>query len=310
MNHYPVLLNEVLQYVDTGTGSLFIDATVGAGGHTKALLQKNPKARVLAFDRDSETLAELEKELRELKLIDRVVLVHSNYADAEEMAVRHGFTQVAGIILDLGFSSMQLDQQERGFSFQNNGPLDMRFDRKQKLTAADVLNSYQEHELAEIFKSYGEENFSKKIARAVVVQRQATPFSTSDEILHIIKRVLPGPIKHKAHDSARRIFQALRIEVNSELDNLKKALPVLTSLLAPKGRLAVISFHSLEDRIVKNYFYEQAKDCTCPPDFPQCICGTEPVLKVLTRKVVTATEKELAENSRSKSAKLRVAEKF
>lgn len=310
MKHYPVLLKEVLELVNASQGSLFVDATVGAGGHTKAILTLNPKARVMGLDKDNETLGELKDELAQAKLLDRVVLIHSSYANIAEVASQNGFGKVSGIILDLGFSSMQLDDQGRGFSFQSNGPLDMRYDRKQKLTAAEVLNSYQEHELAEIFKKYGEENFSKKIARSVVVQRQSTPFSTADEVVHIIKAALPGSVRHKANDSIRRIFQALRIEVNHELEDLEKALPQMLKLLEPHGRLAIISFHSLEDRIVKNFFIEQAKDCVCPPDFPQCVCGKEPELKIITKKPVVASESELAENSRSKPAKLRVAEKI
>ncbi len=310
MTHYPVLLNEVLQYVGAKTGSLFIDATIGAGGHTKALLKQNKKARVLGLDRDAETLALLEKDLKKEKLLPRVKLVHSNFANLGEVAARENFSEVSGIILDLGFSSMQLDDAQRGFSFQSSGPLDMRMDRQQALTAADVLNKYQEEKLAEIFKKYGEENFSKRIAREVVVRRKNSPFSTTDEVLSLVKSALPKPVKHKASDSARRIFQAIRIEVNAELKNLEKALPEAFKLLAPAGRLVVISFHSLEDRIVKNFFNELAKGCICPPEFPYCVCGKDPAGKILTRKPITATEQELAENTRSKPAKLRAIEKI
>jgi 16S rRNA (cytosine1402-N4)-methyltransferase len=310
MTHYPVLLEEVLQYVGAKSGSSFIDCTVGAGGHTKALLKLNGKAKVLGLDRDSETLQVLGTELKRDGLSDRAKLVHSNYVDAGSVAPREGFSEVSGIILDLGFSSMQLDDPERGFSFQSNGPLDMRMDRKQPLTAADVLNKYQEEKLAEIFKAYGEENFSKRIARQVVVHRKVSPLSNTDEVVRIIRQSLPAPVRHKANDSARRIFQAIRIEVNGELKALEKALPDMVKLLAPGGRLVVISFHSLEDRIVKNFFNELAKGCVCPPDFPQCVCGHDPVVKILTKKPVTASQAELGENPRSKPAKLRAAEKI
>jgi 16S rRNA (cytosine1402-N4)-methyltransferase len=310
MTHYPVLLNEVLQYVGAEDGSSFIDATVGAGGHSRALLKQNQKAKVLGLDRDSETLDQLERELKREKLSSRMVLAHANYADVGKVAAREGFSEASGIILDLGFSSMQLDDPQRGFSFQGAGPLDMRFDRKQQLTAADILNKYQEEKLAEIFKKYGEENFSKRIARQVVVHRKDAPLSGTDEVVRLIRDALPAPVKHKAADSARRIFQAIRIEVNGELASLERALPEMLKLLAPNGRLVVISFHSLEDRIVKNFFNEQARGCICPPDFPHCVCGKSPVMRILTKKPVTASDAELAENPRSKPAKLRAAEKI
>jgi 16S rRNA (cytosine1402-N4)-methyltransferase len=310
MTHYPVLLEEVLQYVNAAEGTSFIDATVGAGGHARAILKQNKKARVLGLDRDAETLAQLQKEFKSEKLSSRVSLVHSNYADVSKVAAREGFSEVSGILLDLGFSSMQLDDPARGFSFQGDGPLDMRFDRKQQLTAAEVLNKYQEEKLAEIFKAYGEENFSKRIARQVVVHRKVSPLSAASEVLSLIRQALPAPVRHKAADSARRIFQAIRIEVNGELKNLEKALPDMIDLLAPNGRLVIISFHSLEDRIVKNFFNNLAKGCTCPSDFPQCVCGKNPAIKILTKKPVTASDAELAKNSRSKPAKLRAAQKI
>ncbi|MBX4188029.1 MAG: 16S rRNA (cytosine(1402)-N(4))-methyltransferase RsmH [Candidatus Doudnabacteria bacterium] len=310
MTHYPVLADEAMQYVGAADGSMYIDATAGAGGHTKAILSRNKKARVLCLDRDSETLEKLEREFKQDGLSDRVKLVHSNYVDVEEVALREGFSEVSGVILDLGFSSMQLDDSERGFSFQSKGPLDMRFDRKQNLTAADVLNKYQEEKLAEIFKKYGEENFSKRIARNVVVHRKVSPLAGTDEVFRLIRQALPGSVRHKANDSARRIFQALRIEVNDELKNLERALPIMVDLLAPKGRIVVISFHSLEDRIVKNFFATLAKGCICPLDFPECVCGKNPIIKILTKKPVTATEAEIKQNPRSKPAKLRAAEKI
>ena len=310
MSHYPVLLSEVMQYVGATSGSKFIDATVGGGGHAKEILKQNAKATVLGLDWDKESLLLLETELKKGKLNSKVILAHSNYAEIAAVAQQNDFQPVDGIILDLGFSSLQLDNQDRGFSFQNSGPLDMRYDRTQILTAATILNQYTEKDLEVIFKKYGEEIHSKKIARDLVVHRKISSFSTADQVLHVIKQALPAPIRHKANDSARRIFQALRIEVNHELDNLANALPEMFKLLAPKGRLVVISFQSLEDRIVKNFFLELARGCICPSDFPQCICGNEPKAKILTKKPVTATDQELAENGRSKPAKLRAIEKI
>lgn len=308
--HQPVLLQEVMQYVDATKGSLFIDATVGGGGHAREILKHNKNAKVLGLDLDSESLSQLEKDLKEEELSKRVTLVHSNYKDIAKVAAREGFSEASGIILDLGFSSLQLDEPTRGFSFQNPGPLDMRYDRKQSLTAAEVLNKYQEEKLVEIFKSYGEESFSKKIARAIILRRKVSVFSTTDEVVRVVSQSLPAPIRHKANDHARRIFQAIRIEVNGELRNLEKALPDMIDLLTPGGRLVVISFQSLEDRIVKNFFNLQAKGCICPIDFPECVCGKKPIIKILTRKPVTAQEQELHTNPRSKPAKLRAAEKI
>lgn len=310
MSHYPVLLSEVMQYVDAVNGKKFIDATVGGGGHTKEILKQNPNATVLGLDWDSESLAKLQAEFKKSKLNSKVILAHSNYAEIAKVAQERDFGPVDGIILDLGFSSLQLDDQDRGFSFQNAGPLDMRYDRKQDLTAAQILNEYTQKDLEKVFKQYGEETHSSKIARDLVVYRKVSSFSTADQVLRVIKDALPSPVKHKAADSARRIFQALRIEVNHELDNLTRALPDMFKLLAPNGRLVVISFQSLEDRIVKNFFLDLAKGCICPPEFPECVCGNKPKAKILSKKPITATDTELAENPRSKPAKLRAIQKI
>jgi 16S rRNA (cytosine1402-N4)-methyltransferase len=310
MAHYPVLLKEVLQYVGAEKGESFIDATVGAGGHSKAIIEANSRAHVLGLDLDGESLKRLEDKFTQSKFGQRVTLVHSNYKNVARAAAEQGLEKVSGIILDLGFSSLQLGDPERGLSFQAAGPLDMRYDRNQKLTAGEIVNKYPETKLAEIFKNYGEENFSRRIAHAIVRQREVSDYSATDEVFRVIQKALPAPVKHKAPDSARRIFQALRIEVNAELENLRKALPDMFQLLEIEGRLVVISFHSLEDRIVKNFFNELAKGCICPPDFPECVCGRKPLAKILTKKPITASEKELAENPRSKPAKLRAIEKI
>jgi 16S rRNA (cytosine1402-N4)-methyltransferase len=310
MAHYPVLLQEVLQYANADVGTKYIDATVGGGGHTRAILKQNLKAKVLGLDWDSESLERLREQFKKEKLSDRAPLVHSNYIGIRKAAEENGITPADGIILDLGFSSLQLDDDQRGFSFQNSKVLDMRYDRGQKLDAITVLNQYPEKQLAEVFKKYGEDIHARKIAHAIVVQRENSNISSAEQILDLIRQALPAPVKHKAADSARRIFQAIRIEVNHELENLQKALPEMFNLLAPNGRLVVISFHSLEDRIVKNFFLELAKGCICPPDFPECICGNKPKVKILTKKPVTAGPEELAENARSKPAKLRAIEKI
>jgi 16S rRNA (cytosine1402-N4)-methyltransferase len=310
MNHTPVLLNEVIGYLNIKKDFKMIDGTVGLGGYVKEAFKINPNAEILGIDLDQSALDKIKQDLAPSGLDQKIKLVHDNYANIAQIAVRKEFKPVDAILLDLGFSSMQLDDPKRGFAFREKSPLDMRFDQKQKLSAADVVNTYPETKLTEIFRKYGEENFSKKIAASIVRQRQVSPIATSDQILDLIEKSLPKPIRHKLNDSARRIFQALRIEVNDELENLAKFLPQTLSLLKPGGRVLIISFHSLEDRMVKKFFVEKAHGCVCPIDFPECKCGRADELKIITRKPVQATDEEIERNPRSKPAKLRVAEKI
>ncbi|MGE5392866.1 MAG: 16S rRNA (cytosine(1402)-N(4))-methyltransferase RsmH [Candidatus Saccharibacteria bacterium] len=307
--HIPVLLEEVIEYLKPAAGVRFVDGTVGSGGYTLGILKANPEAKVLGLDLDQSSLDKFRQDLAERGLGQNAILVHSNYAQVSEAARAEGFFPVSGIVLDLGFSSEQVDRPERGFSFQRPGPLDMRYDLSQKKTAADIINGYSEKQLVQIFKNYGEENFSNRIAHRLVDSRGERPFRDTLELFHAIREALPKPVKHKAEDSARRIFQAVRIEVNGELENLRKALPQMLDLLTPGGRMVIVSFHSLEDRIVKNYFAEQAQDCVCPPDFPTCVCDKVSTLRILTRKPIRASTREAAENPRSRPAKLRAAEK-
>jgi 16S rRNA (cytosine1402-N4)-methyltransferase len=308
--HIPVLLKEVVNHLNIGTDFKMIDGTVGLGGYAKEILKISADAEILGTDLDQSALDKLGKELAESGLDQKIKLVHDNYVNLAHVAVQKSFGPVDAVLLDLGFSSMQLDDPLRGFAFQSRSALDMRYDQTQKLTAKDIVNSYPETKLAEIFKKYGEENFSGKIAHSIVLKRQVSPITDSDQILGLIKDSLPKPVRHKANDSARRIFQALRIEVNGELDNLAKVLPQALSVLKPGGRILVISFHSLEDRIVKRFFVEKAHGCICPPDFPSCVCGKADELRIITRKPITASEEEINTNPRSKPAKLRVAEKL
>src|SRR3989344_1523241 len=273
--HVPVLLKETLEYLNAASGGRFADGTVGSGGHTIAILNSNPVNQVLGIDLDQTSLDKLRERLVQESLNQRATLVKGNYVDLDSICAEHSITELDGILLDLGFSSDQVDQAKRGFSFQSEGPLDMRFDSSSKVTAEQVVNHYHVHELAEI-----------------------------------IKQALPKPIQFKAADSQRRIFQALRIEVNRELVNLKTVLPKCLKLLKPAGRLVVISFQSLEDRIVKEFFNEQARECVCPPEFPTCVCDKISTLRILTRKPATASEEEIKTNSRSKPAKLRAAQKI
>ncbi|OGE79884.1 MAG: 16S rRNA (cytosine(1402)-N(4))-methyltransferase [Candidatus Doudnabacteria bacterium RIFCSPHIGHO2_01_FULL_43_23] len=305
MPHIPVLLKEVTEFLDPKPGGKFIDATFGAGGHSRAISEKiGPTGKILALDANSQAFENFKFKILNLQTI------HGNFRNLKAIAEENGFEKVDGILFDLGLSSDMLDDPERGFSFQKNGPLDMRFDRSQKITAADLINSATERELLKIFKEYGEERFSKSIARAIVENRKEAKLKTTEELFNLIKKSVPGRFRHKAQDSARRIFQAIRIEVNGELQALGSALNQTLDLLKPGGRVVVISFHSLEDRIVKKFFQEAAKGCVCPPEFPQCVCGKLPLVKILTRKPITPTEREIEQNSRARPAKLRAIEKI
>jgi len=301
--HIPVLYQEVLAYLRPEPGRLYIDGTVGSGGHTAGLLQASaPDGRLLAFDRDPAAIAFSKRRLAEFE--NRVVFVQASYADMADLAPDYGFGQVDGILLDLGLSSRQLDDAERGFSFMEDGPLDMRFDPTVGRSAADLVNQLPEAALADIFRDYGEVRQNRKFARAIVRQR---PIQTTGQLADLILRESGGR-RGRIHP-ATQLFQALRIAVNDELGMLERGLKAAIKLLRPGGRLAVISFHSLEDRLVKNFIRDQSQDCICPPHQPVCTCDVEPTLKVVTRKVVRPSDKEIAENPRSRSAKMRVAER-
>jgi 16S rRNA (cytosine1402-N4)-methyltransferase len=318
--HIPVLLQEVIKYLEPGPGKKFIDVTFGEGGHAKEIVRLG--SSVLGIDWDPSVVTGLDSEFSAKggsacggkNQKSKIKIVQGNFADLKEIAEENGFTEVDGILFDLGLGSHQLDDPKRGFAFQKDGPLDMRYDRKSKintLTAADIVNDYLEKELTEVFQKFGEEyRFGKRVARAIVEIRKNHSIETTSQLFEIIKKCLPAKLRFKAGDVARRIFQALRIEVNEELQNLEKALPQAFELLKKNGRLAVISFHSLEDRIVKNFFKGLAKKCVCPPEFPVCRCEKIAVLKILTNKPVVASESETKINPRARSAKLRAAEKI
>jgi len=290
--HTPVLLKETLEYLNVSNQpQKFIDGTVGSGGHAIAILKANPKAQVLGIDLDRTALEKLQGK--------GITLAEGSYSDLDIFAKQFGFDQVDGILLDLGFSSTQLDDPVRGFSFQTDGPLDMRYSKDNPLSAAKIVNTYSVAELAEVFKRYGEEKFPGRLARKIADERERQKFNSTLQLARLIGHP----------DSIRRVFQALRIEVNSELENLKSALPKALSVLKSGGRLVIISFHSLEDRIVKEFFNSQAKDCVCPSEFPVCICGKASSVRILTRKPVTAQLSEVQQNPRSKPAKLRAIEK-
>lgn len=307
MSHVPVLLQEVIEYLKPQLGEKYIDATIGGGGHTRALVEQG--GIVLGIDRDREAVKRLGAEFKTQS--EKCKIIHGSFADLRKIAADLGFREVSGIVFDLGMSSNQLDDGKRGFAFQKDGPLDMRFSQDETGTAGELLNFLPEKELVAIFGKYGEEyRFGKKIARAVALLRKTKNLETTTELFEIIKKALPAQFRFRSGDVARKIFQSLRIAVNDELGSLERALPQAGELLKTGGRLAVISFHSLEDRIVKNFFIQSAKDCICPPSFPVCRCNHKPILKILTKKPITASSEETKTNPRAHSAKLRVAEKI
>lgn len=300
--HIPVLFDEVLDVLQPKTDGRYIDGTLGAGGHTAGLLQRSaPSGRILVFDKDAEAIAFAQKQLEPFG--ERVTYVHASYADMGTLAPQNGFTAVDGILLDLGLSSRQLDNAQRGFSFMKEGPLDMRFDTSQGETAADLLNNLDEAALADIFWRYGEEKSSRKIARIIVAER---PFTTTTQLADKIAQTVRR--RGRIHP-ATQTFQALRIAVNRELETVETGVLAALELLGQNGRLAVISFHSLEDRFVKQTFRQLSQDCTCPPQQLICTCGGQAKFRLITRKVIQASAEEIARNSRSRSARLRVIEK-
>jgi 16S rRNA (cytosine1402-N4)-methyltransferase len=305
--HTPVLLKEVVTQLQPRRGGLYVDCTVGGGGHAREILRAcGPDGQLIGLDWDEEAIPQARERLSEFGA--RVQLVRANYVELERVLMNLGVTTVDGVMFDLGVSSRQFDEPGRGFSLLREGPLDMRMSRQLGANARDVLRSASLEELARIFRVYGEEKRARAIARKIVAEREATPLETTTQLARLVEHVL-GPKRGGIHP-ATRVFQALRIAVNNELDNLKHGLEVATRFLKSGGRVAVISFHSLEDRIVKRFFVEQSTGCVCPPDLPACACGRKQVLRIVTRKPVTAGVDEVRANPRARSAKLRVAEKF
>ena len=316
-SHISVLLNEVLEGLQCREGGLFLDGTLGCGGHTKAILERHAENRVIGIDRDADALQLAGERLQCFG--DRASLFHGRHEEFERV-LRQFFQTPSpdeigpcldGMLLDLGLSSLQLERGERGFSFQHSAWLDMRMDRQSGgKSAYDVINRYSETQLADVFFQYGEERQSRRIAKFILEARAERPIETTTDLADIVYRSIPKRFHPKGIHPATRVFQALRIEVNEELRKLGDTLERAVEFLRPGGRICVISFHSLEDRIVKRSFKKLAKGCECPPDFPICVCGKTPSLKIISRKPVLPSETERDENPRSRSAKLRVAEKF
>jgi 16S rRNA (cytosine1402-N4)-methyltransferase len=306
-DHVPVLADEVRQLLDVQPGETVIDATFGAGGHAALLAPElRGDGKYVAVDRDPSVRPYFESFRRGAGVQTR--FLRGDFADVFERLADNGLRADA-ILFDLGVSSMQLDRPERGFSYASDAPLDMRMDPSAEHSARDHVNGASERELIDIFRGYGEERYAKQIARAIVRRRKEQPFERTGELVETIKAAIPAPARFGEGHPARRVFQALRIAVNDELTALEAVLPAALDTLRPGGRLAVISFHSLEDRIVKRYFRREEHGCTCPPDFPVCVCGREPSLRVLTKKAIRPSAEEVAVNPRAGSARLRAAVK-
>lgn len=303
------MVGQVLEALRAKERGLFIDCTVGGAGHARTILEaSDPGSRLLGLDLDSQAIDRAARYLEDFR--GRFLLANENFARLEEVAVASGFSSVNGILFDLGVSSDLLEDPQRGFSFQHDAPLDMRFSNRQEVTAADLVNHLQERELADILFRFGQERHSRRLARFIVANR---PVLTTGQLAWLVERALAAsgrkPHRSRIHP-ATRTFLALRIAVNRELDNLASALPQALKLLKPQGRLVVISFHSLEDGLVKDFFRRESSGCLCPPSFPQCVCGHSPSLRIITKEPVTPTEEEIKANPRSRSAKMRVAEKL
>ncbi len=309
--HLPVLVEEVLEMLAPAPGSLHIDATLGGGGHTERILEAaNPDGRLLGLDADPAAIARVEARLRP-RFGDRLVLRQANFRELEGVAPAAGFGSVDGCLFDLGLSSFQLADRERGFGFRAGGPLAMRFDPSRGVPAAELLATLDANELTALFRRYGEEPKAGRIARAIADARRVAPIASAEELAALIERVLPpNPRLPRRTHPATRVFQALRIAVNEELDALEDGLHAAVDLLRPGGRLVVLSYHSLEDRIVKRFFQAERRGCVCPPEVPVCVCGRNPRLRLVTRRSVTPGTAEIVANPRARSARLRAAERL
>ena len=305
--HKSVLLYETVDSLNIRPNGIYVDGTLGGGGHAFEVLKRlGPEGRLIGIDQDADAIRAATERLEQFK--DKVTIVRSNYRNIREVLSELGIEKVDGIYLDLGVSSYQLDTAERGFTYRENAPLDMRMDQRNEKTAADIVNDYSEMELYRIIRDYGEDRFAKNIAKHIVKARAVQRIETTDQLVEIIKAAIPAKIRATGGHPAKRTFQAIRIELNHELEVLNDSIDTMIDLLKPGGRLSIITFHSLEDRIVKTRFRTNENPCICPPDFPVCVCGKKSKGQVITRKPIVPTDDELEENKRSKSSKLRVFE--
>ena len=306
--HISVLLEESVQNLNINKDGVYVDCTMGGGGHSEKIVSQLSSAGVLiGIDRDTEALQAAGKRLEQYT---NVMYVHDNFHNIKDILAQKGIDAADGIIADLGVSSYQLDNRGRGFSYMEDARLDMRMDATASFDAYELVNTYSEQQLADVIFKYGEERFSRKIAKLIAERRQTAPIETTLELVDIIKRAIPEKFRQKGSHPAKRTFQAIRIEVNAELEPLAQAVEDMFDCLKPGGRLSIITFHSLEDRIVKTVYQKLAQGCTCPPDFPVCVCGKTPRGKIVTRKPILPSDDECEQNSRSKSAKLRIIEKI
>ena len=307
-NHVSVLLNECIENLNIKPDGIYVDGTMGGAGHSLEIVKKlSEKGMLIGIDRDEEALAVAKERLKEF---NNVKYVHDNHDNIDEIIKNLNIKGVDGFLLDLGVSSYQIDEKTRGFTYMDDGPLDMRMDKSQKLTAEYIVNNYKEQDLARIIFEYGEEKFSRKIARNICEYRKNKKIETTGELVKIIEKSIPGKFREKNSHPAKRTFQAIRIEVNNEIEPLYNTIKNSITALNSKGRLCVITFHSLEDRMVKKTYVDAEGKCTCPKDLPYCVCGNVSLGKIITKKPILPTEKEMQENSRSRSAKLRVFEKI
>ncbi len=306
--HKSVLLDETIEMLNIKPNGIYVDGTLGGAGHSYEICKGlGDKGRLIGIDQDEAAILAGSNRLKEFG--DKVTIVRSNYSNMKTVLLNLGIQKVDGILLDLGVSSYQLDTPERGFSYKENAPLDMRMDTRNEITAKDIVNNYSEHDLYRIIRDYGEDKFAKNIAKHIVRVRGERPIETTDELTEAIKAAIPMKIRMNTGHPAKKTFQAIRIELNKELEVLSKSLDDMIEMLNDKGRLCIITFHSLEDRIVKSSFRKNEDPCTCPPNFPVCVCGNRSQGTVITRKPIAPSEEEVLNNKRSKSSKLRVFEK-
>lgn len=306
--HVTVLLNEAVDILDIKPDGIYVDGTLGGAGHSLEIVKKLTSGKLICFDQDINAISAAKEKLKDF--MDKTILVHSNFENLREELNKLGIESIDGFLVDLGVSSHQLDVPERGFSYMQDAPLDMRMDNDAELSAYDVVNTYSEAELKRVIKDYGEENWSARIAKLIVERRATMPIRTTFELVDAIKAAIPKKMRDENQHPAKRTFQAIRIEVNRELDVIEKTLLAAVDMMNEGGVLAVITFHSLEDRIVKNVFKKLQYSCTCPPEFPVCICNSKQVVEIITRKPILPSENEVEMNPRSRSAKLRAARKL
>lgn len=307
-HHVSVLLNEVLDGLNIMEDGIYVDGTLGGAGHSLEIVKRLTSGKLVGIDQDLNALKKAAEVLAEHN--DKVILKHNNYENIDKVLEEIGISHVDGILLDLGVSSHQLDEESRGFSHNKDAPLDMRMDSTSPLSAWDVVNHYSQKELEDIIWNYGEDRWAKRIAEFIVSERIVKPIDTTLELVSVIKKAIPKAVRMEGHHPAKKTFQAIRIEVNRELEVLQNSIDKMVKCLKPGGRLAIITFHSLEDRIVKEAFKELYKDCICPPNFPQCMCDKLREIEIITRKPIKPSTEELDANPRSRSAKLRIAEKL